>query len=558
MSEITDLITILGAIDRASVEDDDRRTQVANLVPAYRLGSRFGWYERFLERLDGERMPTVAEEEDRIEAVRGAMTTLAQPTPYAAMLPRRVLAIALVARVFGDQFVRGDDVDVSRSLAALAIPGILSGLPPVPTSPPGDAPEAPGLEDQVLEDRARRLLAALADPAQLARIEDWPEFLRSHADLISNQLADLPAPCSTSVIPPSPGDRDGIAVLQTVMCVGGVDLATLATRFLDPAQWQGCSPWWCEMHRVALPASGAPGLMRYLEVVAADCDNHLFEVKVFLDFAMAVDQQTRKVLAYHISPDQRALPDGRDKNDAVDVDEGVIEVRQEPDHVHVATTKRIRFTRGIDSDMLAVLACGLGYGDIGADMICDCSGGQPHAIDCEVASPLSHAFRRFVKLADTCMTDAGEEARLATHRLGSGAYSPETAAADATRMVALAVQGWGKLATTFLEAVGDVVRPIARPYPLAPLTSALLSFDRSLPVECSLSLAGPMLSPFGHAIDARRVVIRPAGLGPGGREFRLDINVARLKGSAYTGQVVATNTATGAEVARVDVDVIVP
>ena len=60
-------------------------------------------------------------------------------------------------------------------------------------------------------------------------------------------------------------------------------------------------------------------------------------------------------------------------------------------------------------------------------------------------------------------------------------------------MATLALRGWGKVATTFVEAIGDLVRPPAQPSTLvASLPSRPVSFDPAASAGCSLSLAGPM------------------------------------------------------------------
>jgi hypothetical protein len=368
MSEIGDLIGILGAVDRAVNEDegDNRRSLVAGLVKAYRKGGRFGWYDRFVEREGQEVLPRIEE----------AMENLGRPTRFAGMLPRRVLAVALVARVFPELF--GPDGEYAEaSLRVLVIPGIVAGLPLVPTPPLDEPPDVPDLGDPSTRSQGEQLLRALADPNQLARIEDWRTFLDSTSHLVSSQLASLPTPCSTTVIEPPTGPDEAIVVLQTSLCVGGVDLDGLSAGFLDPTNWPTCSPWWCEM----LPApGGGPGLKRFLEVVAADCPNHVFEVAVFLDFATAIDTGTRKVVTYNKSPDQSGMVAGLRANDAVEVDRGVIDIRRERDHFRVETTKRIRFAQTIDADALAVIACVVGYGDVAADVICDCSGATPACV----------------------------------------------------------------------------------------------------------------------------------------------------------------------------------
>ena len=546
MAEIGDLIAILGAVDNAvrNDEEHDRRTEVAGLVKAYREGNRFGWYDSFVQREGNQGLPDLEE----------AMANLRQPTRFAGMLPRRLLAVALAARVFPERFgPHGEEAEVS--LRALMIPGIVAGLPLVPTPPLTEPPEAPDFGDPALRSQAEELLAALADPSRLARIEDWHQFIAGTSHVLSSQLAGLPAPCTTTVIELPTGGDDAILLLQTSLCVAGVDLAALSVGFLDPTNWPGCSPWWCEM----LPAPGAgPGLTRFLEVVAADCTSRVFEVAVFLDFATAIDRDTRKVVTYNKSPDQGGTVGGLRSNDAVEVDRGVIDVRRERDHVRVETTKRIRFTQPLDADALAVIACLVGYGDVAADVICDCSGGRPEPIDCDpVEAPagrVAPAVNRFVDLARKCVTEGGDEARRIAGRLDEGSYTAESAVEDGTRAAALALRGLATLATTFVEAVKDVAGTSAAP---STLESAPFGFLRALPDDSQLALAGPLRSPHGDRIDVGRVEIQPPELSAGG-EFRLNVDISGLEGSAYTGEVTATSPASGAEVGRVDVDVIVP
>jgi hypothetical protein len=547
MSEIGDLIGILGAVDRAVNEDegDNRRSLVAGLVKAYRKGGRFGWYDRFVEREGQEVLPRIEE----------AMENLGRPTRFAGMLPRRVLAVALVARVFPELF--GPDGEYAEaSLRVLVIPGIVAGLPLVPTPPLDEPPDVPDLGDPSTRSQGEQLLRALADPNQLARIEDWRTFLDSTSHLVSSQLASLPTPCSTTVIEPPTGPDEAIVVLQTSLCVGGVDLDGLSAGFLDPTNWPTCSPWWCEM----LPApGGGPGLKRFLEVVAADCPNHVFEVAVFLDFATAIDTGTRKVVTYNKSPDQSGMVAGLRANDAVEVDRGVIDIRRERDHFRVETTKRIRFAQTIDADALAVIACVVGYGDVAADVICDCSGATPTAVDCDVeeaapAGGVTPAVNRFVDLGRECAAEGGDLARQIAGRVDEGSYTTDLAAGDATRTVSLAFRGLARLAVTTVEAIKDLAGTGAGP---TRLESAPFGFRRAIPDDSRLGLAGPLQSPYGEQIAVGRVEIRPPALSSGG-EFRLNVDIAGLEGSVYTGVVTAVNPATGAEVDSVDVDVIVP
>jgi hypothetical protein len=546
MSEIGDLIAILGAVDHAVHEDqgEERRSLVASLVKAYRTGDRFGWYDGFAER-----------EHNALPRLEEAMKNLRRPTRFAGMLPRRVLAVALAARVFPELF--GPDGEAAEdSLRALVIPGIVAGLPLVPTPPLPEPPDPADLGDPSIRSQGEELLQALADPTRLARIEDWQAFMGSTSHLVSSQLAGLPAPCSTTVIEQPTGGDDAVVVLQTSLCVGGVDLAGLSAGFLDPTSWPDCSPWWCAM--LAAPGGG-PGLERYLEVVAADCPNRIFEVAVFLDFATAIDGTTRKVVTYNKSPDQSGMVAGLRANDAVEVDRGVIDVRRERDHFRVETTKRIRFAQSVDADALAVIACVVGYGDVAADVICDCSGGTPQAVDCDPgeapgAGRVTPAVDRLVDLARKCVADGGDVARQIAGRVDEGSYTPDLAAEDVTRTAALALRGLATLATVAVEAIKDLARPPAGP---TTLESAPFGFRHVIPENSRLQLTGPMESPYGDRIDVGRVEIRPPALLSGG-EFRLHVDVAGLEGSVYTGVVTAVSPATGATAASVDVDVIVP
>lgn len=553
MSEIGDLIAILGEVDRAlGSEDDGRRGQVAALVPPYRTSDTFRWYDSFLAATEADDLPSLDE----------AMGNLAQPTRYASMLPHRLLAVALAARVFPERFGPGGDEE-ELSLSALAIPGIVPGLAPVPT-PPDDPPDTPGIGDRTIAAQARNLLEVLADPSELEQLEDWRELVAANRDLISDQLARLPSPCSTAVIErPGPGGGGAIAVLQTVLCVSGVTVSSLAGRFLQPANWVDCSPWWCSIDP-APSRPRRPGISRYLEVVALDCPRHVFEVAVFLDFATTVNSPTRAVLTYNLSPDQQGDVGGVRANGAVDVDRGTIEVREDGNHVRVTTTKRVRFTQLVDTAAIAAIACWVGYGDIAADLICDCAGGPADALDCrpavlgyapaEVGSPLAEAVDGWVALARSCADEAGAHARAVATSLDTGAYTPDTAARDASRTVALLAQGWAKVVTQSARAVQVIARP---PRP-ADVVSRPFSFATAVADECTLALERPLRSPFGDEIQPGQVRIVPRVLASGEREFRLAIDSAEVEGSYYTGNVVATSAAAPLVVGHVPVDVVVP
>jgi hypothetical protein len=554
MSEIGDLIAILGEIDRTVLADEhgeatEQRAHVAALVPAYREGERFGWFDGFVSANDVE-LPSLDE----------AMRNLSQPTRFASMLPRRLLAVALAVRMFPERFGPGREGE-DDALRALTVPGIVAGLPAVAT-PPYDVPPEPTRIDDAVRGRARDLLAALADPRELPTIEAWRDFVTRHHDagLIHTQLASLPQPCAATVIElRRSGDPDAIAVLRTTLCVRGVDIATLSAGFLDPTKWPQCSPWWCGMHMA--PGGGA-GLTRYLEVVALLACPDVLEVAVFLDFARPVDTGTRKVVTYKLSPNQHGAVAGLHANDAVDVDQGTIEVRQEHDHVHVETTKRVRFTRLIDASAVAVLACWVGYGDLATDLICDCSGAQPEAIDCEpigaaaapAATPIANAVAQLLALAQARLADVGDLAHTVAERLDRDAYTPDTAAHDAARSAALAVRNVADVPTALAEAARTVARP-----PALPPRAAAFAFRSALAEDCDVELVGDLKSPYQSLIKKDRVDVRPARLGGGESEFTLAVvDPTGLDGSAFIGKAKATGVRSGAPAGNTDVYVIVP
>jgi hypothetical protein len=132
VSEIGDLIAILGEVDRAlGDEEDSRRADVAALVEPYRASDSFRWSDAFLDATNSEAMPSLEE----------AIGNLAQPT--------RLLAVTLAARVLPERFGPGGD-DEELSLRALANRRIIPGVDPLPTPPPDEPPDNPGLGDRTI------------------------------------------------------------------------------------------------------------------------------------------------------------------------------------------------------------------------------------------------------------------------------------------------------------------------------------------------------------------------------------------------------------------------
>jgi hypothetical protein len=554
VSEIGDLIAILGGVDRVLGDAQDRRREdVEALVPPYRRSDAFRWYDAFLEANENPPMPDLEE----------AMGNLARPTRFPSMLPRRLLAVALAARVFPEFAPGGGNEDVS--LRALTIPGITPG-DPLPTPPLHEPPDHPGLDGPRAR-LAHDLLEILTNRDELPDVEHWHEFVVSHPDLISDQLARMGDLCTASVIDrPGPGGAGTIAVLETRLCIAGVSVADLAARFLRPASWPDCSPWWCSM-TLAPTRPPHPGIDRYLEVVAVDCPSDVFKVAVFLDFATAVKSPTRAVLVYKLSTDQSGTVDGVSANGAVDVDGGAIDVVEDGNHVRVATTKRVRFTRPIDTDAIAAIACWVGYGDSATDLIFNCAGGSAQSVGCgpdertvsqergvEVGAPLTAAVDGWVALARSCIDEAGTHARTVANRLDTGSYAPDTAASDAAKTGALVARSWAKLATQSLDAL----RAITRPPRLADLISREFALAAVASEDCELALEQPLRSPFNDEIGADDVGIVPPVLRRDEQTFRLAIDSAEVEGGYYSGTVVARTLTAPHDAGSVPVDVIVP
>ena len=142
-----------------------------------------------------------------------------------------------------------------------------------------------------------------------------------------------------------------------------------------PMHWPECSDFWCEMKCVEGPAEGQA---RFREVVSANCDDGALpgfllpefraETELLFNF-MWIPQLGDKAEA--AVANYRLVPDPRDKDDLIVLDEGtlvVAEVEGE-DKLLVTTTKRVRFSREFVPGAIAVMACAFGYGDLSNGMM---------------------------------------------------------------------------------------------------------------------------------------------------------------------------------------------
>lgn len=349
MSELVDLVGILGAVDDEVVERPELLPIVAALLCPYRSDAAVGWFQPFREwwaTLPGEhdRRPT------EIPTLDAAVTDLTiQIEPQRRDLARRLLAVAVLSRVFPDYGPDGSER--RKSVGVLAVPG-LAGTSPEP---------------------AAQLLELLANVEVFPDLSVWDQVLAdavTHGFLSADALQ--PPPCQGDIVEVEVAGHDLVATaIKTHFCTHNLTFER-ASGFLDPARWPECLSFWCHMD----PLPGDPPLVRFLETVGLDCDNGPL-IRTGIDFR-TVTLPDRTVVGYRMSDDQPAC--GGDGH--VLIDEGSLEVCRDPDGggVCVTTTKRVLFDQQhlpLNPYQLGMLSCALGYADVGAQLVYNCA--QPHA-----------------------------------------------------------------------------------------------------------------------------------------------------------------------------------
>ncbi len=344
MSEIEDRLAVYGAIDRAVLADPDLIETVAPFLGAYEQGAAAGWFDEFeawtLERTGAETSP--------FPGLEDALRNLADREPVGRAAARRLLALAVAARVFPD--LRDPSAPGSIQ-AALTVDG-LAGF--------GN------------DDRAAALLALLIDDDQFARMADWPRMIETAFDagLIPAFLAmqGVAPPCGgTLVVIDSASGQPPAAAINTSFWTDQITLQQ-AMRFLDPVNWPTCCSLWCSMTPIGTSAAGNP---EYREVVSLDCSNmaNTWTAEAELEFAFrAMPGEGRVVYD---------LCDGRPQpGDLVVEDSGTLAIREEGNGIRVITTKRVRFDHPFSGQSLGMLTCALGYGSAVEDMLFTCALGS--------------------------------------------------------------------------------------------------------------------------------------------------------------------------------------
>jgi len=150
--------------------------------------------------------------------------------------------------------------------------------------------------------------------------------------------------------------------------------------------------------------------------------------------------------------------------------------------------------------------------------------------------PLAEAVEGITDLGFWLAGQLGGHARTVAERLGGGTYTPDLAAADAARSVALGAAAWLRIVNEVVDAAVIVARA---PKPNTPTVKVRLPAPFEGP--CTLRLNGPLKSRFDppDVIPPTRVSL-PRRLGPKQVEFTVTVDATRRPGVSYFGRVTAT------------------
>ncbi|MGZ6968390.1 MAG: hypothetical protein ACXVKN_11695 [Acidimicrobiia bacterium] len=417
MSELSDLVGVLGAIDDYVVEHPELIPEVAQLLRPYRYGAA-GWFPVFREwvasrpDLDDESHVEIPTLDD---GLRG-LSELDEDSEHQDV-GLRLLTIAVLGRANGDYAPDGANVDLT--LGALSIPGLAAGD----------------------TGRAEKLLQLLTDSARFPTAQQWDTMMQLAVEerLIEPDSAQ-PLRCRGEIVEVDLAGHPHPASAITTRLIAD-DLAfDDATGFLDPSQWPKCCPAWCAMN----PANPAPdGSERYEEIIGLACPQPL--LTTCLEFKKVTATTPRMALVgYVLSPPSTpdCLSDGE-----VLVDEGSIEVRDRaPDPgVSVTTTKRVLF-KSVPPGPLAMFSCIFGYADMGDLLLYRCArrhpekgkpkkgkkpkkykGQPPPTGD---ASDCAEIIHDLATLAKDCVTDGAASYKKNYEKAVAGKYTTNDAAAD--------------------------------------------------------------------------------------------------------------------------------
>ncbi len=436
MSELSDLVGVLGAIDDHVVGHPDLIEQVSQLLCPYRYGAA-GWFPIF-QRWVAERPTPDDSAHLDIPGLDDALGSLSvhdelETEPQDPGL--RLVTLAVLGRVMDAYGPGGSSSHLTRN--ALTVPSLANG----------DG------------EKAELLLQLLTDTKRFADSNAWDDMMQqAESQGLIQKAAVLPLRCRGEVVQVNlTGHAQPATAIQTKLLAPDLTFND-ATAFLDPAQWPHCCSSWCRMKR---GNDAADGTQRYEEVIGIACPTPL--LTTCLGFKKVAAPKVA-VVAYHLSPP--TTPDCPGDGEVL-VDEGSIEVRDLAPHgVSVTTTKRVLF-QSVPPGALAMFSCIFGYSDMGDLLVYNCArrkGATPAPVKkatkkaakgpkaakapksvktpkppkFEGDKPPSGAGKHestevitdLAKLAKDCVTDSSASLRANIDKAVTGKYSTQHAASD--------------------------------------------------------------------------------------------------------------------------------
>jgi hypothetical protein len=439
MSDLIDLIGVLGALDDHLVERPELVPEVSELLCPYQYGA-LGWFREFREWVASRPRDEfdVVPEIPRLDRALDQLAITDDDDEPEPDLGLRLLALTVLARTMDRYGPEGDDAE--RVVAALSCAGLAEGD----------------------SDRGEALLRLLADSDRYPDASTWETMLDDALErgLIAPSAVQ-PLRCRGKVVDIDVG-LTGAPHAATAITTRLVDTNMSfaeATAFLDPAEWPNCCPAWCDMKRAADIGDGTE---RYQELIGIACPDVLLTTCLGFRRVSSSDNRTA-VLAYKLSPPNAS--DCRSDGEVL-VDEGSIEVRDlHPNPgIEVTTTKRVLF-KSVAPGPLAMFSCVLGYGDLGDLLVYECARRHPGKKKPKKAKQFPHpptapgsgsddVFGDAAAAARRCVAECVAGYRASMKKLAAGEYTSEDAMADMAGM-------WKRAAADVATAVELGVRAAA-------------------------------------------------------------------------------------------------
>jgi hypothetical protein len=449
MSELSDLVGVLGAIDDHLVEHPEQVPEVGQLLRPYQQGA-LGWFPVFRRWL-AERPAPEDEAPVVIPGLDDALGGLADVDDEAARTSDfglRLLTIAVLGRVMPDYGSGG--ANMHHTLPTLTIQGLAAD-----------------------QSRADQLLRLLTDSESYPDASAWAPMMN---DAVAMGLIPYdsarPLRCQSDVVQVTvAGHVQPATALTTTLVADDLTFAD-ASAVLDPAIWPRCCSIWCGM----TPANPGPdGSQRFVETISIDCPKQV--LTTCLGFK-TVTTPLVNVAAYRLSPP--TTPDCPGDGEVL-VDEGSIEVHDRTPRpgVSVTTTKRVLF-KSVPPDPLTMFACLFGYGDMGQLLVYEAArlhragggggmspmaitGKHPPARADEPGHDCNQLIHEVATVAKECVEDTRNRYRKSNAKVIEGTYTSDDAAADAATVLKRTARDWATAVDLGLRSAGIVRRGATEP-----------------------------------------------------------------------------------------------